>query len=46
MGISPIPLALVFTAAVLGVHLLPALPPAPVLGALCVPALLPWRGRW
>jgi competence protein ComEC len=45
MGISPIPFALAFTAAVLGVHLLPALPSASVLAASCVPALLPWRGR-
>jgi competence protein ComEC len=45
MGIAPIPFALAFTAAVLAVHVLPVLPPAPVLAALALPALLPWRGR-
>jgi competence protein ComEC len=30
---------------VLAVHALPALPPLPVLAALSLPALLPWRGR-
>ncbi len=45
MGISPIPFALAFTAAMLCVHALPALPSATTLLALAVPALLPWRGR-
>jgi competence protein ComEC len=36
---------LAFTAAVLAVHALPALPSALVLGAGALPALLPWRGR-
>jgi competence protein ComEC len=45
MGIAPIPLALAFTAGVLSVHALAQLPPAALLVALAVPALLPWRGR-
>jgi len=45
MGISPIPFALAFTAAVLAVHALPGLPGLPMLAVLSVPALLPWRGR-
>jgi len=45
MGIAPIPSALAFTAAVLAVHALSALPPWPLLAALAIPALLPWRGR-
>jgi len=45
MGIALIPFTLAFTAAVLAVHALPALPPASLLVALSVPALLPWRGR-
>lgn len=45
MGIALIPFTLAFTAGLLAVHLLAALPSAPVLGALTLPALLPWRGR-
>ena len=45
MGIVLIPFTLAFTAGLLAVQLLPALPPAPVLCALALPALLPWRGR-
>ena len=45
MGIALIPFTLAFTAGLLAVQLLPALPSAPVLGALALPALLPWRGR-
>jgi competence protein ComEC len=40
-----IPFTLAFTAGLLAAQLLTALPPAPVLGALALPALLPWRGR-
>lgn len=45
MGIAPVPFALVFTAAVLAVHALRELPALPLLVALTLPALLPWRGR-
>lgn len=45
MAISPVAFALVFTAAVLAVHALRELPQAPLLAALSLPALLPWRGR-
>lgn len=45
MGKSLVPGVLAFAAGVLVVHGLPALPPAPVLAALALPALLPWRWR-
>src|SRR5690349_1653924 len=45
MGIAPIPFALAFTAGLLALHLLPALPSWPWLAALSLPALLPWPGR-
>jgi competence protein ComEC len=45
MGIALIPFTLAFTVGVLAVQLLSTLPSVPVLGALALPALLPWRGR-
>ena len=40
-----VPQALAFTAGVLVVHALPALPGPATLAAATVPACLPWRGR-
>lgn len=45
MRIRLIPAVLAFTAGVLAVHALPALPPASLVCVLALPALLPWRGR-
>lgn len=45
MGIAPIPFVLAFTAGLLALHLLPALPSWPWLAGLSLPALLPWPGR-
>jgi competence protein ComEC len=45
MGIGLIPRVLAFTAGVLLVHGLAALPSAALLGAVALPAVLPWRGR-
>jgi len=45
MGTSPLVAALAFTAGILAVHGLPALPAPWVLLACGLPALLPWRGR-